>query len=84
MALANDLRARCGPIPIVYAQLATRSTGFPYWSVVQEQQARVSLPRARMVQSYDLPLVDGLHLSWLGQLTLGQRMARAYAEVLEP
>lgn len=67
-------------VPVVFAQLDT-PTGVdpavvPYWNIVQQQQASVSIARVSMVVTSDLPTV-GEHVTATGYVTAGQRFAAA-------
>ena len=84
--LVGGLRDEYGEIPVVYAQIGQvgppNEAAFPHWARLRDAQDSVSLPRVAMVRTDDLPVFDGLHLTWHSEMTLGQRMARAYAGLL--
>jgi hypothetical protein len=87
-SLVDGLRAEYGEIPVVYAQItrapsASWAGTFPYWDHVRGAQAGVHLPGVAMVRTDDLWTTDdGIHLTWFSEMTVGQRMARAYSGLM--
>jgi hypothetical protein len=71
-------------LPVVYAQIGTTDAveAFVNWVLIQEQQAAVDLPCARMITTDDLPLADGLHFTTTSYQTIGARFAAAYLQLV--
>ncbi|GAA0673162.1 hypothetical protein FHT00_001595 [Sphingomonas insulae] len=81
-AFRNDWNAP--RLPIVFVQIADRprigADRYPDWTVVQAEQARVSLPCVAMVSTRTLRRnPDDLHLTTDAQRILGLRLAKAMA-----
>jgi hypothetical protein len=78
--LVDSVRGDFGDIPIVFTQLGDHAddTTFPHWSVVQAEQAGVSLPCVAMVETDDLPM-NGAHYYAAGYDVIGGRVAGAMA-----
>lgn len=86
IALVASWRAKWGNVPIVYAQLATYDTATivaPTWDLIKEQQANLRISNAMMVKTEDLPRANDLHLTGDAAMVVGQRMAKAFAQLKE-
>lgn len=81
--LRNDLDEP--ELPVIFAQLGPDplSKDFLNWKIVQEQQASVVLPKAAMITTEDLPVLDGVHFTAESYRTIGRRFAEAYWSLLE-
>lgn len=84
--LSSAIRKQAGNIPIVYAQIANMpevtayypAGTFPYWLQIQSQQASVSIPRAKMIKTGDIPVrYDYVHFTTEGYKLLGLKFAEA-------
>jgi len=78
-AMRRDLGDKS--LPMAMVQIATvvgwgESAG---WNMIQEQQRRLpeKIKNLAVVPAIDLPLVDPIHISGRGQITLGRRLAQA-------
>jgi hypothetical protein len=82
--IVAEWRKRHGNIPIVYAQIGVQTLtiteptifNFDHWQDVQNQQAMLTLPRAKMITTTDLELIDGIHHTPAAYNILGERYAR--------
>lgn len=72
------MRARYGPVPVVFAQTGTLWPGAQYQQQVRDEQANVSVPYSVMVVTTDLPTWDGLHFTPSAYSTLGARLVSAW------
>jgi hypothetical protein len=72
-------------LPIVFAQIGanTNPTDVPYWDLVKELQSSTDLPHSAMIQTDDLPLLDGLHFTAESYRIIGERFAAAYLNLVE-
>ncbi len=73
-------------LPLVFAQIGPHASPERYvnWEQVQAEQARVRLPRVRMITTSDLTLRDRVHYDTPSYRTIGGRFARAMADLLGP
>lgn len=87
----NAFRAKVGNVPLVFAQIVSwPATWLPgestpeRWQQVRDQQAAVTLPRARMIRTDDLPYGDdpGAHFSARSYTVIGRRFAAALRRLL--
>ncbi len=75
-------RQEIGDVPFLTVQLnrwGESPEGIErYWGMVKEAQRRVAmeLPGVYVVPSYDVTMSDGIHNSAVGNVTLGERLAR--------
>lgn len=69
-------------LPLVYAQLGQPEDleGLPNWSLVQQQQENIQLPKAVMIETDDLPM-EGIHYTTDSYKVIGQRFADAIATI---
>jgi hypothetical protein len=81
-AIRNDLDEP--DLPVVFAQLGSDPApeAFPNWQLVKEQQLSTHLPMTAMIQTDDLPLLDGLHFTTDSYRMIGKRFADAYWELI--
>ena len=72
-------------LPVIFAQIGADpvSKDFPNWKVVQDQQSSIALPRAAMITTDDLPLLDGIHFTADSYRKIGRRFAEAYWDLVE-
>jgi hypothetical protein len=80
-------RMQWGNIPVVYAQLATHDNALfpsPTWELIKSQQADLRIPNSMMVKTDDLPRVDEVHLTGPASMVVGQRMAQAFNDLIQP
>ena len=72
-------------LPVIFAQIGADpvSKDFPNWKVVQEQQSSIDLPRAAMITTDDLPLLDEIHFTADSYRKIGRRFADAYWDLVE-
>jgi hypothetical protein len=85
--LIREWRRDCGPVPVIYAQLAgTTDPGYiGSLHAAAEKQRRMetgfgdtnALPAHHMVVAFDLPLLDPIHLNRVAVNTLADRLALA-------
>lgn len=77
--LISDLRSDTGDpdLPFVFAQIgANPGPDFPYWDIVQEQQASISIPNVSMITTSDLACQsDRVHLTASASDIVGLRFA---------
>ncbi len=84
-ALIQAFRNECGPIPVIYAQVAKHADPlFQNRLHAGAEQQRLAesgqphgLPHHHLVVTFDLPLIDPIHLSSTAQRLLGHRFALA-------
>jgi hypothetical protein len=75
--IVNAFRADLGrQVPIVYAQVGQVALA-PNLLHIQDEQKSVSMFRVSMVQTADLPTIDGTHHTSAANIELGQRFAQA-------
>ena len=86
-SFVTDFRKDLGEpnLPVIFAQLGSTgvSNGFPNWDVVKEQQATVQVTLTAMIETDDLPLLDGIHFTVDSYRLIGMRFANAYWELVE-
>lgn len=76
-SMVQDLRARVGDIPVVYAQLGSGRNDIA-WQALQAEQASISMPRVSMVMTSDLPPYDGVHYSQSSYRVIAERMGNTF------
>ena len=71
--------------PLVYAQLGQPDDlqGLPNWALVQEQQANIQIPNAKMIVTNDLPMM-GIHYTPDSYAAIGERFAEAIGQIGAP
>lgn len=78
VAMFKAFRREVGDIPIIFAQIGSEPinrASVPYWKMVQQEQASISMPAVKMIKTDDLPNGGTLHLTVDGYRELGERFA---------
>lgn len=79
--LVRAWRGLLGPVPVVYAQLATADPAFGWyntWGLIKSQQASINLDNTAIVITEDLQRRDDVHLTAESGIEVGKRMAKAF------
>ncbi len=78
----TDIRQDLGmaDLPVVFSQIGKTANpdGWPYWDLIKNQQADVSLPHMIMTSNTGLPLNADVHITKEGLDILGKRFAEAF------